>query len=421
MRVAHFLVAATQVALVASSVLGKGGSADFYPPTCAWCATHVVVLAGEEKTNGRFTVLESWKGDLKPGDRITIPEIAQMAPVGSRTIYACDWKDGYKPRTTKPTHVSFARIVACLRKTDLVVGPAPSKKEGRSRESERWSAASGYAPDDVRLSIAWIEDGTCYGFVEGNGGDFLLAPVTDWWSKKDDIHILKEEDLKKQMLDHFAPRKIFDEALATKDLDRRAKLLAELRASEVCAAKTAPSMYEELEKVVETRKDAEKREQPRYLYGTVEWPIGPDLVAVLSAQGEKAVPVYEDVLFCPGWALEVHFAAVVTALSRTGSVRAEPDIIRLLGEETAFWKKRAPTIESGWVDAPQHVVWPDKSLRYTARTLVAILRALRSIGTKDCADAVEQVRDLWKANAVLNDELGQVSELADEILSPLHK
>ena len=41
---------------------------------CSWNATHVVLVqttAGE----GVVPVVESWKGDLKPGDAIEVPEL----------------------------------------------------------------------------------------------------------------------------------------------------------------------------------------------------------------------------------------------------------------------------------------------------------------------------------------------------------
>ena len=42
---------------------------SFYLDGCGWEATHVVVVDAGEKIDGRVVVLESWKGDLRKGDR----------------------------------------------------------------------------------------------------------------------------------------------------------------------------------------------------------------------------------------------------------------------------------------------------------------------------------------------------------------
>ena len=41
---------------------------------CSWSATHIV-LVQTTPTDGAFSVVESWKGDLKPGDSLEVPEL----------------------------------------------------------------------------------------------------------------------------------------------------------------------------------------------------------------------------------------------------------------------------------------------------------------------------------------------------------
>lgn len=41
---------------------------------CSWNATHIVLVQTTDK-NGVFPVVESLKGDLKPGDLLEIPEL----------------------------------------------------------------------------------------------------------------------------------------------------------------------------------------------------------------------------------------------------------------------------------------------------------------------------------------------------------
>ena len=41
---------------------------------CSWNATHIVLVQTIPK-DGAFSVVESWKGDLKPGDSLEVPEL----------------------------------------------------------------------------------------------------------------------------------------------------------------------------------------------------------------------------------------------------------------------------------------------------------------------------------------------------------
>lgn len=41
---------------------------------CSWNATHIV-LVQTTANEGVFSVVESWKGDLKPGELLELPEI----------------------------------------------------------------------------------------------------------------------------------------------------------------------------------------------------------------------------------------------------------------------------------------------------------------------------------------------------------
>src|SRR6516225_2237512 len=59
---------------------------SFHLDGCSWHATHIVVISEGEKIDGDVEVLESWKGDLKKGDRITVPELAAFAPEKERVI-----------------------------------------------------------------------------------------------------------------------------------------------------------------------------------------------------------------------------------------------------------------------------------------------------------------------------------------------
>src|SRR5438874_1861724 len=81
---------------------------SFHLDTSGWHATHIVVVTEGERIDGKVRVLESWRGDLRPGDRLELPDLAAFAPLKSRAISAPFLA---KPMAGQPTHVTGDRMV----------------------------------------------------------------------------------------------------------------------------------------------------------------------------------------------------------------------------------------------------------------------------------------------------------------------
>ena len=64
--------------LLAAPPTRAGIRPSFHLPYCSWFATHVVVVTEGEKIDGSLTVLESWKGDLAPGDVAVIQTMTEI-------------------------------------------------------------------------------------------------------------------------------------------------------------------------------------------------------------------------------------------------------------------------------------------------------------------------------------------------------
>ena len=64
------------VILLANSAIrvDAGIRPSFSMDRCAWNATYIVLVQTIPK-DGAFSVVESWKGDLKPGDSLEVPEL----------------------------------------------------------------------------------------------------------------------------------------------------------------------------------------------------------------------------------------------------------------------------------------------------------------------------------------------------------
>src|SRR6185436_11191423 len=57
----------------------------------SWKATDIVVVSEGERIDGEVVVVESWKGTLAEGDRITVPPLAHFAPE-QRRIVSREWQ-----------------------------------------------------------------------------------------------------------------------------------------------------------------------------------------------------------------------------------------------------------------------------------------------------------------------------------------
>jgi hypothetical protein len=64
-----------------------GIAPSFYLEDLAWQAPDIVVVTQSEKLDGRFMVIETWKGDLKSSDTVIVPELAVFASDESRVIH----------------------------------------------------------------------------------------------------------------------------------------------------------------------------------------------------------------------------------------------------------------------------------------------------------------------------------------------
>jgi hypothetical protein len=121
---------------------------SFHLDTSGWYATHIVVVTEGKEIDGKVRVLESWRGDLRPGDRLDLPDLAAFAPLKARTINT----PFAEPAPGQPTHVTGQRMVLFLRKA-AAGGPARGS----------WTAASGAG---MRVSLAWVEGEQTYACVQ---------------------------------------------------------------------------------------------------------------------------------------------------------------------------------------------------------------------------------------------------------------
>jgi hypothetical protein len=163
----------------------------------AWDATDIVVATEGEKIDGHLTVLEVWKGPLRPDDKLSIPELSKLAPESERSI--ADELFAPKKAGMPRDHVTGARMVLFLKRSS----DAPGK----------WAPTGWF--NDMLISIAWIEKSHVFAFQQiMNPGDTLLLPLN-----------LSDQEFQAQVADIVQTQSDLAKAATIDDLDKRAEAI----------------------------------------------------------------------------------------------------------------------------------------------------------------------------------------------------
>lgn len=382
---------------------------SFDTDECAFNATHIVVATEGEKIDGALDVLESWKGDLKKGDRITVPELAGFASDEARTVHS-----GFLGTEESAKPVSGSRMVLFLVKTPLLVGPAPKPEAPPTRERERWDSANGQGLD-MNVSVAWIEDGEAYAFVQVmNPGPSLL------------VQYGKEKDLKARALHVVEVRAAVDNALATPGTSERSKALAAFSDSDAVSAKCLSEAYDKLARVLTATVEGENTDLIWTSRNYSFWCRRPILIPVFGEMGPKAAPILADTLQ-HGFYMDRYYGALVKALAGADSEAARPVLISMLQSEISYWKDEAARLKEGRIDADEPETPPFRPfddtppLRYRCWKMVEALNALANMHPPEAEAVVRGLRDFWRATPVLERDLPQISERCDAVLASITK
>jgi len=337
-----------------------------------------------------FEVLETWKGDLKKGDRITIPELACFASDHARSIFR-------RPGDKSPERVSGSRMILFLVKTPLLAGPAPKFGAAASRERERWDSANGQGVE-MKVSVAWVEDGEAYAFIQmfNPGPSILVAYGT-------------EKDLKVRLLHVLEVRASADKALATKDPGARAKALAALDDSDVDPAKNLTENYGWLLRTLNSPDEKARTDPDWDLRNYSFWCRVPILIPVLGTMGPKAATLLA-ALVQDNVNLDRYIGALVNALAEADPGTAQPVLVSILGREIDFWKAESPNLKQGWAsprDPLEEGEYPPP-LKYRCSKIMEALNALERIKSTESKKAVSAFRDFWRSTPILEQEWPQI-------------
>jgi hypothetical protein len=130
---------------------------------CSWHATDIVVAEVREVGSGVFGVIETWKGQLQPGDDISIPELHPVHNAVPISLY---------PRITGffasdisgiseqiPAQPFGSRMILFLEKEQASESSITPTKPG---SRVRWRPADLFK--EMKTSVVWIDGGNLHTF-----------------------------------------------------------------------------------------------------------------------------------------------------------------------------------------------------------------------------------------------------------------
>jgi hypothetical protein len=153
----RFLLA---VVLTIASLAGAGIRPSFLLDY-ATREAHEIMFVVATETPGKFTVIESLKGELIPGEEIAIPELRPKPDAVPLYLYAKREPITQSERLTDiPQQISGTRLLLFL----------------KHKEKGGWEGANPFK--HMKASVVWFEGEQLFGFAQGdNPGPSLLAPL----------------------------------------------------------------------------------------------------------------------------------------------------------------------------------------------------------------------------------------------------
>ena len=328
---------------------------SFHLDACAWAASDIVVVTEGLRIDGVVEVQETWKGDLKSGARLTIPELAAFAADDTRTISrGFSGQEADRPARVTCTHI----VLFLIKKQDQGDAGAPGKTT--------WLPADGLWKQ-MKVSLVCIERGQGYVFAQLiNPGPSELVPAR-----------MNECGLR-------------------------------CRVDEILEARAALSKALGLSAPAELARAAMPLLQARITY------VQHMTMAALREGGSKCLPALRNVL-TDETLLRFH-AEALAGLAKTGGAAAGPELTAVVREELALWKKVGPSLKRGWWNG-EALPWDDvERLRNHYSKGHAAVNGLKAVGFVESREAITAYRDLWRSLPQLreigNDQIGEACAAA---------
>jgi hypothetical protein len=321
---------------------------------CTWSATHIVSVQ-TTPTDGVFSVVQSWKGDLRPGDPLEIPELKPNKDAVSISSYpkppGFDSQNIQGVSEQIPRQPVGSRMILFLKKKEEGGAASPSNTTGT-----QWEPASGWG--GMKVSALWIDGEKSYCFVQWmNPGPSALSQCLSFQAMSSDV------------------------AVFTARIQRVLQVQRHL--AETLAMKNNP----------EVRADR----LGRIALGDV-WEAQREALDALGKSGTVALPEILQVMDQP----PVPHDGKVTILALVQAAGKESGKLlhARLQQDLIYWKAVGPTLTPNWLD---QLAEPGASLFVKFDETRLLIRELDQEHYTSAARTAAELRDFWVSQPRLYD------------------
>jgi hypothetical protein len=360
-----FLLLVLLNALPDSSIAG-GIEPSFFLDYVSLQATNIVLVEATRQ-HGVFEAVESWKGDLRPGEQITVPGLVPSPDAISFLSYPkVYWPnpEDNDPTLQIPKQDAGSRMVLFLKRNN----PSEAKK---SKLSGEWSPANLY-DDDFQTSVVWIDGERVYAFQQwSNPGPSVLMPLD-----------VSESKMRDRVAEIVRIHRDLEESAKTEDAPARA---AHLKS---------------------------------YVHSDI-WPVKQFALNELGRIGPLAAATIRGMLDDDAFAEEA--AELVKSYVTAGGDSVAENLNRRLGEQVKFWRAKGPSLPEGWWNHLETSAHEGPRSRYM-ETLELVL-ALERTNYSPALPTAKELSDFWKSLPALDDQSGlnQMSQECDRLIEHLEK
>lgn len=324
-----------------------------------------IVMVRTVSDDDAFEVAESWKGNVRVGERLVIPELRPAANAAPISAYPQSWPRGIGWEAI-PKQPLGSRMILFLRR---------STSEGPASNGPQTKVSRGWLPSDLmnsmKASVVWIDGNQLYCFRQQlNPGPSTLNTLS-----------YSLERLRSRVSEISDIQRDMGTALAARDGHQRAEALKPYVLSEI-------------------------------------FPVQQFALEQLGSSGPSAVPTIRGMLDDPAFAK--NSSELIEVLVKAGATGVGHDLDSRLLRELAFWRSTAPSLHQGWWNADPSIHAP---LREKYERTLQLVVGIGQIHYSPALASVTELRNFWRSQPQLNDPSGtsQMVEECDKSIRHLQK
>lgn len=344
--------------LFSFSYASAGIRPSFYLESCSWNATDIVVITPAGGLT-KFQVVETIKGDLKPGDLLDLPGLASSKG-GSKKLAELvpqDLDQEFNSETwfvDPPPAQQGDRLIVFLRSPGALLEYDP--RPDLPLDTKGWQPAQRWG--GFLASAIWVQDGKLYAYIQTmNPGPTHLVEYGE-----------PEQQLHSEVWEVLRLRAAMDRAAAIADpVERSRQLVVLVRSGDIVGGTFS--------RLSALRKLAAGGES--------------EANALLGLLSDESLL---------GWHQDIIRALV-------GKPVADSHFGKFLGEETKYWCKACATLKPGWWNDMSN---PEVELPQDHYTrALALLEAIRERQLSELIAEVQRFAVVWSGCPALEQYEGQ--------------